>query len=257
MSNFKQGGQSAVAVPKGKTEPTARQRRAITGAKRQYDARPARPDPVAEMTEAGLVLVAPHSDTTGFAHQLAEPFGSSSRSYVKSSLGKICEVVGTDNDQPAAALAMMAAIGPEDELEAALAQQMVASHDLAMAMSARTKNATTIEQMTAFGNLATKFSRTFAQQVDALHKLRNGGAQVVRHVHVYQGGQAIVADTFNAGRSGNGNNNIGNQSHAAAGFAHALPGQNAIGGAVPIRPGEGQEAVSDARRDKPRRAARQ
>jgi len=257
MTMAKQSGQSAVAVPKGKSEPTAKQRRAITGAKRQYEARPARPDPVAEMTEAGLVLAAPHSDAAGFAHQLAEPFGSSSHSYVKSSLAKICEVVGTENDQPAAALAMTAAIGPEGELEAALAQQMVASHSLSIAMSARTKNATTIEQMTAFGNLATKFSRTFAQQVDALHKLRNGGAQVVRHVHVYQGGQAIVADTFNARGSGNGNSNIGDQSHAAAGFAHALPGQDAIGCAVPISAGKGQETMPHARRDKPRRTPRQ
>ena len=59
-------------------------------------------------------------------------------------------------------------------------------------------------QYQAHGNLATKFARTFTAQMEALSKLRRGGEQVVRHIHVGSGAQAVIAETFNAGGSGNG-----------------------------------------------------
>lgn len=54
-----------------------------------------------------------------------------------------------------AQLALVAAVAPENELEAALALQMAATHDLSMHLIAKAKNATRLDQMKEFGNLAT------------------------------------------------------------------------------------------------------
>ncbi len=101
-----------------------------------------------------------------------------------------------------AAVAMIQAIAPSSELECMLAAQMVATHHLSMELARRTFNAEQVRQFEANGNMATKFSRTFVAQMDALSKLRRGGEQVVRHVHVNEGGQALIAGTVNTGKGG-------------------------------------------------------
>lgn len=47
-----------------------------------------------------------------------------------------------------------------------------------------------------YANLAIKFQRTFVAQIEALQKLRGKGGQkvTVEHVHVHEGGQAIVGN---------------------------------------------------------------
>jgi hypothetical protein len=49
--------------------------------------------------------------------------------------------------------------------------------------------------------MAVKLLRTFTAQTEALAKLRRGGEQTVRveHVHVYEGGQAIVGSVETGG----------------------------------------------------------
>lgn len=47
--------------------------------------------------------------------------------------------------------------------------------------------------------MAMKAQANSRATVEALAKLMRGGEQVVKHVHVYEGGQAVVADTFNHG----------------------------------------------------------
>lgn len=101
-----------------------------------------------------------------------------------------------------AALAMIAAINPRDELEAMLAVQMVASNHMALMSMRRSNFAETVESRQMNGNLATKFSRTFTAQMEALSKHRRGGKQIVEHVHVNQGGQAVFADTVVTGGGG-------------------------------------------------------
>jgi hypothetical protein len=48
----------------------------------------------------------------------------------------------------------------------------------------------------AFGSAAARLMRAYATQVEVLRRLRNGGQQFVRveHVHVNDGGQAIVGN---------------------------------------------------------------
>ena len=86
-------------------------------------------------------------------------------------------------------------IGPRDSLEGMLAVQMVALHTLTMECMARAAS----REQTDLGvevniSRATKLMRTFANQTEALGRYRGKGEQkmTVEHVHVYQGGKAIV-----------------------------------------------------------------
>jgi len=47
--------------------------------------------------------------------------------------------------------------------------------------------------------MANKFLRTFTTQMEALSRLRRGGKQIVEHVHINAGGQAVIAGTVNTG----------------------------------------------------------
>jgi hypothetical protein len=101
-----------------------------------------------------------------------------------------------------AALAMLTAINPANELEAMLAVQMVASNHLALISTRRALRNDTVEGRQMNGNLATKASRTFTAQLEALNRHRRGGKQIVEHVHINAGGQAVIAGTVNASRQG-------------------------------------------------------
>ena len=51
-------------------------------------------------------------------------------------------------------------------------------------------------------NFATKMLRTFISQVETLKRYRGGGEQkmIVEHVHVNEGGQAVVGTVNTGGR---------------------------------------------------------
>lgn len=99
-----------------------------------------------------------------------------------------------------AGLAIIGAVAPTNELEAALAAQMVASNHFAMLSWERAARQTDMVVVQANAALANKASRTFTLQMEALAKLRRGGEQVVRHVHVNEGGQAVIAGTIHNGK---------------------------------------------------------
>jgi hypothetical protein len=93
------------------------------------------------------------------------------------------------------AVALLAGIGPRNELEGLLAVQMVGCHNLAMTMLGRATKTERVDLLALYGNLAAKLLRTFAMQTEALARLRGQtGNQTVRveHVHVEAGGQAVV-----------------------------------------------------------------
>ena len=92
-------------------------------------------------------------------------------------------------------LAMLHGIGPRDELEAMLAAQMVSVHNMAMSYAARAMH----KDQTVIGvnynvERVTKLMRTFTAQMEALARYRGKGQQkvIVEHVHIHQGGRAIV-----------------------------------------------------------------
>jgi hypothetical protein len=107
-----------------------------------------------------------------------------------------------------AALAMIEAAAPKDEIEGALAVQMACTHTAAMAVLARLDSRFADERrISAFGSAAARLMKAYAMQVEVLRRLRNGGHQYVRveHVHVNDGGQAVVGNVKSgmaAARSG-------------------------------------------------------
>ena len=100
------------------------------------------------------------------------------------------------NDQRLFTLSIVADIKPRDAVERMLAIQMAATH-VAMIRSGRwLANAETIPQVEAHYSGFNKLARTYAAQVEALRKHRNGGAQTVRveHVTIEAGCQAVFGN---------------------------------------------------------------
>jgi hypothetical protein len=134
-------------------------------------------------------------------------FGSDAPDFQLHTLGQVLNVIGTQPDMTVsgnAALAVLAAIKPTNEMEAVLAAQMVAAHHFAMLSWSRAARHGELEGAQANAAMANKASRTFTLQMEALAKMRRGGEQVVRHVHVNDGGQAVIAGTVNASQGGGG-----------------------------------------------------
>jgi hypothetical protein len=99
-------------------------------------------------------------------------------------------------------VAAVHSLGARDGVEALLATQMVAVHQLAMTCLA---NAAAKEQtdqgIELYVNRANRLLRTFATLVEAFRAHRGGGQQrmVVEHVTVNSGGQAIVGSVNRGG----------------------------------------------------------
>jgi hypothetical protein len=98
----------------------------------------------------------------------------------------------TVDRQLKAATAALIGIGPRDELEGMIAAQMIAAHSAAMECYRRAM----LSEQTRRENLsqANKLSRTYTLLLEALNRHRGKGQQkvTVEHVHVHEGGQAIV-----------------------------------------------------------------
>jgi hypothetical protein len=65
-----------------------------------------------------------------------------------------------------------------------------------------------------YGRLALKAQSNCRATLEALAKLHQPREQTVRHVHVNEGGQAVIADQFHHHGGQKENEKIGNQSHA-------------------------------------------
>lgn len=116
-----------------------------------------------------------------------------------------------------------------------------------------------IDAAERYGRLALKAQSNCRATLEALAKLHQPREQTVRHVHVNEGGQAVIADEFHHHSEGQRNAETANQSHAApaAGASPSLFSPDAQGCGMPIPSREGETALQDARRDKPGRAKRQ
>ena len=107
-----------------------------------------------------------------------------------------------------------------------------------------------------YARLALKAQSNSRATLEALAKLHQPREQTVRHIHVNEGGQAIVADQVHHYAGGAGSAEPFKQSHAArsAGQCTAMPCPDPEGRGLSVSDGEGPEAMPDARRHKPRRA---
>jgi hypothetical protein len=104
-----------------------------------------------------------------------------------------------------------------------------------------------------YARIAMKAQAQSRATLEALAKLHQPREQTVRHVHVNEGGQAVIADQFHNHAGGARNGAIDDQSHGAAtgaaGIGPALLGADEGGNGVPIPSCEGPEKVPNAWRD--------
>ena len=102
-----------------------------------------------------------------------------------------------------AAVDALIGIKPGDELEGMIAAQLVACHNASMECYRRARLVEqTFEGYRENLNQANKLGRTYAVLLDALNRHRGKGQQkvTVEHVHVHEGGQAIVGNVEGGGR---------------------------------------------------------
>jgi hypothetical protein len=141
------------------------------------------------------------------AAEIDAAFGSTSGAFQAYAQGHLLNILQTTPGEDRtfvmnASLAMLSGIGPQNEMEAMLAAQMVATHHLAMRQLNKHAYADSLHLHEAHGNMAAKLLRTFTMQMEALARLRRGGKQIVEHVHIGAGGQAVIAGTVNTGTQG-------------------------------------------------------
>ena len=135
-----------------------------------------------------------------------------------------------------AVLGFLLCFEPKDEMEGMLAAQLLASHNAAMECYRRAM----IPEQTLEGrkenlNQANKLSRTYTTLLEALNRQRGKGQQkvTVEHVHVHEGGQAIVGNVEAGG--GGVRTKLEKQPHAL-GYApgQTLRSENAERETVPV-----------------------
>jgi len=111
------------------------------------------------------------------------------------------------NRMTAGAVAAVVEAKPQDSLEGMAAAQLVAAHNAAMECHRRAMlQGQTFEGRKEALSQANRLSRSWATLLDALNKHRGKGQQkvTVEHVHVHEGGQAVVG-TIESHQGGNNN----------------------------------------------------
>lgn len=102
------------------------------------------------------------------------------------------------------ASALIAEMAPSNATEAMLATQMIAANDAALLFLRRSTLAEQYPDAIDSNVLrATRLMRVFTEQLEAMQKLKGKASQqrvTVEHVHVHQGGQAIVGPVTAEGR---------------------------------------------------------
>ena len=144
----------------------------------------------------------PDGESKIWWHRLKSALGTKSSAFVNASLFQIQAAArlpcsGISEIAVNAALAMIEAAAPRDEIEGALAVQMACTHTAAMAVLARLGGGHGSERrVAALGSAAARLLKAYATQVEVLRRIRHGGHQVVRveHVHVNDGGQAVIGN---------------------------------------------------------------
>ncbi len=103
-----------------------------------------------------------------------------------------------------ASLAFIEGAKPQGEIESALLLQMACTHAAAMAVLGRLGGGPD-RNIALKASAVSRLLRAYTAQLEILRRLRNGGTQVVRveHVHVNEGGQAIIGNV-RSGTAGEG-----------------------------------------------------
>jgi len=134
--------------------------------------------------------------------RLKQALGTSSSDFVNASLFQLQKAAqlpcgGISEIAINAALAMIQAAEPQNEIEGALAVQMACTHTAAISILARFGGSGGSERrVAALASAASRLLRAYSGQVETLRRLHHGSDQHVRveHVHVNEGGQTVIGN---------------------------------------------------------------
>ncbi|WP_375781314.1 hypothetical protein ACE103_25545 [Bradyrhizobium sp. ma5] len=133
-------------------------------------------------------------------NQLKAAFGTASDEFVDMALQHLERAARMPSEAASdlainGAIAMITAFGPKNEVESALALQAACTHMAAMAVMSRIGGAGGGSQrLPGLASASAKLLRAYCTQIETYRRVRGGGEQNIRveHVHVHEGGQAIV-----------------------------------------------------------------
>jgi len=142
--------------------------------------------------------------------RLRNAFGTTSSTFVAASLQQLIAAARLPNSGLSeiavnASLAFIEGAEPQGEVECALVMQMACTHTAAMSVLGTFAGAYGHgRDVPLKASAAARLMRAYATQVETLRRLRNGGSQVVRveHVHVNEGGQALIGNVRKDGSGG-------------------------------------------------------
>ena len=228
-----------------------------SAAEKRAWARPYPPSIILEPADGGGEhWTSPHNDENLWALQLADAFGTRSQAVIvtfMTQLQALCtdrqfeQKTGLwrlDENEFSAAIALVNTIKPRNEMEAALAAQMVAIHLLTMKVTAHAITEYYDNRMVA---TAGKLARTFAMQMDALRACRTRKPTSRQSIKVRKELHQHVHYHDDRGGKETGGQPHGRAARAADQCA-ALPSPQPGGEPVPLSCDEGQEPVQAPRR---------
>jgi hypothetical protein len=134
--------------------------------------------------------------------RLKAALGTTSSDFVNATLMQIQNASrmssgGISETSVNAVLAFIEAAEPKNEIETALAIQMACTHAVAMAVMSRAGGAYGGDRHVAMMTAASaRLLNAFANQVETMRRLRNGGTQVIRveRIEVSDSAQAIIGN---------------------------------------------------------------
>jgi hypothetical protein len=152
----------------------------------------------------------PDGESEDWWPRLHQALGTASTSFVKWSLLQLQAAARSpygiiSETAMNGALAMIEAATPKDEIEGALAVQMACGHAVTMAILGKLDSGFGTERRIAtFATAAARLMKAYAMQMEVLRRSRNGGHQFVHveHVHVNDGGQAVVGNVSKSDTQG-------------------------------------------------------
>src|SRR5215203_6631805 len=196
---------TAVAAP---YEPKPQEKRMLEAVRERRRARPPSPRFKLDQTGRATALAVDHPDLSIGSLLLMEALGTASMDFVNPFVNQLASVASPgqepDEDGLNFMLAVIDGIQPKDEIEAMLAAQMAAVHMATLTFARRLNHVANAPQQDSAERAFNKLARTFAAQMEALKRYRTGGEQkvTVQHVHVNEGGQAVVGNVTQAGGGG-------------------------------------------------------
>ena len=182
-------------------QPTAREQAALNANNQRWQSKRSLPRLNVEVDENGSVRTQlRHVDVEVASRLLEEALGTTSWDFLNGIVDQLCKFCKTDGqiseDYLNFMLATINGIEPRNEAEAMLALQMAVTHAATMQASGYLIKTNEIPQYDNALKAMTKLARTYTTQMETLKRFRSGGEQnvTVKHVHVHEGGQAIVGN---------------------------------------------------------------